>query len=132
MLINNNILNVSELVQSLLIIFDTVAFFFVFAEKDKKYISPPLLQKEKKYNIHHDDLYLRINFFIENVKINFILAQIQGEKVWGGGGAGREGRSRVMDLSQQNLILRSALFGPCPPHYFELSDAPEYTHDKHN
>ena len=30
-----------------------------------------------------------------------------------------------MDLSQQNLKLRNVLLGPCPPHYFELSDAPE-------
>ena len=48
--------------------------------------------------------------------------QIQGEKVRGGGVGGGGGVGSW--TSQQNLKLRSTLLGPCPPHYFELSDAP--------
>ena len=58
--------------------------YLFFTERDKKNISPLLLQKEIKYNICHDNLYLTIFFFIKNLKTDFILAQIQGEKVGGG------------------------------------------------
>ena len=64
---------------------------FFFAKKDKQNISPPLLQKERKYNICHDNLYSRIIFFLKNLKIDFISAQIQGEKVGGGRGEGEQG-----------------------------------------
>jgi len=70
----------SEFVHSLLFIFGRVVSFFLFASIVQIYTFLSY-EKEIKYNICLVNFYFENDFFITNLKIYFILAEIQGEKV---------------------------------------------------